>query len=525
MTIDPNTPLGNATQSLRTSTSANVESLARALNLKVGQTVTGSVIQASQVTPATRQTLLQAYLQQTSSASTTAPTANTVAGQGAQGNTGSAGDLPALLQSAKLQLVKVQVGQQQLLTYTDLGVRPQQHVQLLLKTANTLTLINHSGPSSLPANSQAQGNAATGVPGQGIQGQASPALKQALRTALPNQAPIQTLVQGRQLSDSLQATLLLNQLTQSLGSYSAQTLIPKTLQDALKTVASHLRNPTQLSDPNTLKQALQSSGVQLEARLKQLSGGDTGGRSAQPATTSLAQQDLKAALLQLLQRTQPATTSIGSEGKNATANTANTAGTTLLVLLKTLLQGTPQLPQVKQDLPREALLQQLQQLVQLALNKIQYQQLQNLGRRAASQDGAPGVNHWQLELPMRFGSEVQPLHLQINEQWVQSRDEHQPSRDTGAEEPRKQRKWFVRLSFELPEAGFFHAQLYIINDAVNASLWAENPATLKQAQAKLDSLHERLNKAGIDVQSLDCFPGKPNQQDNRLGYSLVDIKT
>lgn len=514
MIIDPTAPLGNAIHSLKTQQHSSVESLARVLNLKVGDTINGAVIQATPVTPATRQTLLQAYLQQSSGTTTT---------NGAQPSPPA--ETQALLQSAKLQLVKLQVGAQQLLTYTDIPVKPQQQVQVLLKTINTLTLLAPNSAASASNSTQGQ----VQLPSQ--TGNASAVLKQALRSVLPNHAPLHHLEQGRQLSDSLQASLLLNQLTQKLGSYSVQTLIPKTLQQALQTVANHLRTPAQLSQPPTLKQALQNSGVQLESRLKQVSQASTANAAdAKPASTAplLPRQDLKAALLQLLQRTQSLAQSAAAEGTRGNAaaqqHTGNSSNT-LITLLKTLLQGTPQLVQVKQEIPRKALIQQLQHLVQQALNKIQYQQLQSLSRRAAVAEGTPGVNHWQLELPLRFGAEVQPLHLQFNEQWLHHRDEREQSAPSSDEEPRKQRKWLVRLSIELPDAGFFHAQLQVINDSVNASLWAEDPTTLKKAQSQLNALHQRLTKAGIDVQSLDCFEGKPNQQDNRLSYSLVDIKT
>ena len=526
MTIDPSAPLGTALQSLKAQQQTSVESLARVLNLKVGETVNGSVIQASQTTPETRQTLLQAYLQQQSKAPTT----------GARANNPAISEQVALLQSAKLQLVKLQVGPQQLLTFTEIPVKPQQQVQLQLNANNALTLIRATSENGNANVTPRTGSA-----------DAPPILKQALRSVLPNHAPIHNLEQGRQLSDSLQASLLLNQLTQKLGSYSAQTLVPKTLQDALKTVAIHLRTPEQLSQPHTLKQALQNSGVQLEARLKQLGQTPaptsksasaamptttaTSGRPVTAANPSLPVQDIKAALLQLLQRTQGDGRGSQATTQSPSPNPLNPASqaqaNTLITLLKTLLQGAPQLTQVKQEIPREALIQQLQQLVQQALNKIQYQQLQSLSRRLqGAQDGAAmSGSHWQIEMPLRYGNEVYPLHLQFEEQWVHRKEEQEKSNSKSEEEPSKQRKWIVRLSFELPDAGFFHAHLHIINEAINASLWAENPVTLKKAQSQLTTLQQRLSKAGVEVKSLDCFPGKPNQQDNRLSYSLVDIKT
>lgn len=198
-----------------------------------------------------------------------------------------------------------------------------------------------------------------------------------------------------------------------------------------------------------------------------------------------------------------------------------------MLLLKNLLQGNPQLAQVKQEIPREVLLQQLQQLVQQSLNKIQYRQLQSLSQQLSQNTDTQvtQAQHWHLELPIRYGQEVHTLSLQIDEDWRQPHQEENKEEQNPDNGEKKVRQWFVKLCFELPEAGYFHAHLTIVKESVNASLWAENPATLKKAQEQLNLLKERLNKDGIEVKSLDCFPGKPPQQQNRLGYSLVDIKT
>jgi hypothetical protein len=547
MTIDPPSPLGNAIKSLQAQQKATVESVARVLDVKVGEVVTGTISEISKVSPQTRQTLINAYLEQQAK-----HPAKGYLAQQPETQSARAKDI-AMLQSPKLQLLQVVVKNQKLLTYTDLPLIKNQPVQLLLKTANQLEVVNHAGKP--PQNNQPSPQQVT--------------IQQALRASLPPQASMQpgntpTPIQPSEISSSLQTIQLLNQLTQKLGSYSMQPLLAKNVQEALKNAASQLRTPEQLARPNQLKQALKDSGVQLEARVKDLSSAVTAGKAAtvthrQPASplsstglpvtaklpttpkseqapasplngrplTPVAQQDLKGALLALLNRLQSTTGQTEKSSGQTPPKPLSPQQNTLMLLLKNLLQGNPQLAQVKQEIPREVLLQQLQQLVQQSLNKIQYRQLQSLSQQLSQNTDTQvtQAQHWHLELPIRYGQEVHTLSLQIDEDWRQPHQEENKEEQNPDNGEKKVRQWFVKLCFELPEAGYFHAHLTIVKESVNASLWAENPATLKKAQEQLNLLKERLNKDGIEVKSLDCFPGKPPQQQNRLGYSLVDIKT
>jgi hypothetical protein len=601
MLIDPPSSLGRVLKSLQNQQQEAINSIAKSLNIKVGETISGTITEVTSASDTTKQRLLQNHiakhnLNQPNSAKPTGAQSNNPASPtaGTHVNPASQTRLPPqlltqlsaqplktkftnsalsntenLLLSSKLKLLQVEVKLQgvsrqepstkQVLVYTDQAVSKKQSVQLQLKASGDLVLLN---TSTAPKSAQQT---------QAIQSQQ--VLSQALRNALP-----QDLTSKPHISKALESTLLLTQLTQRLGSFSLEASLPKNIQQSLQILASHLRSPEQLSKPDVLKQAVQNHGVQFENRLKQISDAsptnnmtlvksnkvpvspiassamtattkteasiaktaNTHSPTAQPladisnsiSETSLAKQDLKAALLSLANRLQASAANIrataGQTGATATNSQSSslTQTNTLIFLLKNLLANHAQLNQVKLELPREALVQQLQQLVQQALAKIQNQQLHSLSRKQSGTAESQGLSshNWQLEIPIRYGQDVHTLSLLIEDDWVQQYKDNQ-EQNTQSRESEKVRKWMVKLGFDLPDAGSFHAHLTVINDSVKANIWAEKNETLEKALQQIDTLKSRLRKDGVNIESLECFPGKPPKVDNKLSYSLIDIKT
>lgn len=576
MLIDPPASSSGLVKSSQTQQQDAISSLARALNIKVGDTINATVAEVSNVNDTTKQRLVQLYLAKTAGQPLPAQSGNSTTNNPANMPTGTTANLSNnnnsaigqlatkllaqlasqtktniinsalspqenLLLSNKLKLLQVDVKlpaistanstassspkTQQLLIYTDQAVTKKQQIQLLLKASGDLALLQ---PNKNPSDNAVQTKSIA----------SNPVLQQALRSALP-----QDLSNKPYIATTLQSTLLLNQLTQKIGSFSVESNLPKTIQHALKTVATHLRSADQLAQPQILKQAMQNSGVQLESRLKQMSNTplsiapeknalqknaapinviqNTPNQSVPTTTNTLTQQDLKAALLLLLNRLQ--NTSPNAEAKVSSRETNLTQPNALITILKTLLTGNPQLAQLKQQLPREVMLQQLQQMVQQSLNKIQNQQLHSLSRKTAAPESQVGsTQSWQLEIPIRYGHDVHSMSLLLQEDWVQHYKDNQNGNE---KEANKVRKWFVKLGFDLPDAGRIHAHLTIIENTVSANLWAEKPATLEKALDHLGELKSRLQKDGVNITSLDCFAGQPPTTENRLSYSLVDIKT
>lgn len=580
MLIDPPASSSGLVKNLQTQQQDTINSVARALNIKVGDTINATVAEVTNVNDTTKQRLVQLYLEKTTGlpipvksgspttnnpptnnssnylTNTTANLNNIVSPTGqlaakllaqlaSQTKTNIINSALSpqenLLLSNKLKLLQIDVKlpsvstinnaqinspkTQQLLIYTDHAINKKQQIQLQLKASGDLALLQ---PNKNPTANAAQKNKTA----------SNPVLQQALRTALP-----QEFSNKPHIANTLQITLLLNQLTQKIGSFSIESSLPKTIQHALKTVATHLRSADQLAKPQVLKQAMQNSGVQFENRLKQVATSPLSNAplnntlqknpaptnviqntASQPTPTTantLTQQDLKAALLLLLNKLQHTAPGAATQASSNQPNTVQPNA--LIAILQNLLTGNPHVSQLKQQLPREAMLQQLQHLVQQSLNKIQSQQLHSLSRKTVTPETQVGsTQSWQLEIPIRYGHDVHSMSLLLEEDWVQHyKDNH----NSDEKEANKVRKWFVKLGFDLPGAGTIHAHLTIVENTVSANLWAEKPATFKKALEHIDVLKFRLQKDGVNITSIDCFAGHPPTTDNRLSYSLVDIKT
>lgn len=373
-------------------------------------------------------------------------------------------------------------------------------------------------------------------------------LAEALRTLLPQQD------QPRELFSALPQ---LQQL-----SASQRQWLPPSLQQALKAAADQLRTPDQLSNPRLLQLALKNSGVffehKLATRLAEAAGpiakgatekqtGNVGPQAteAQILTNRLTTQDLKGALLQLIHQTRVALGSdaalvltpgkgearAGSqEAGSSPVTTSNSTGATpasellakslpsLLHLLQLLPQKPPQELNGKQL--RTQLLMLLHQQALSSLARVQMQQVHSLNHQQGQSDSAQPSQSWIFELPVRIGHEAHYLELRLQQDWVEEKtgqDEDSPTE--------KKRQWTVHLSFDLPEAGPFHAQLQVVDESVSARFWAERETTLDRVRTQLEGLRQQLESEGISVTQLQCQAGKPVNQRMSINYSLVDITT
>tara|TARA_Y100000780_G_scaffold228940_1_gene247779 strand:+ start:118 stop:963 length:846 start_codon:yes stop_codon:yes gene_type:complete len=281
------------------------------------------------------------------------------------------------------------------------------------------------------------------------------------------------------------------------------------VQESLQQLANQLRSPQQLAQPSQLKQSLLNSGIQLEHQLSTSSSPD-----------KLAGQELKAGLLQTLAALSKTSTAANqpttSDNRSAGISSAPGSAQAPFAQLLQQLAGNPSstAPQIKP----EQVAPLLQQQIAIAINKLLYSQLKSISRSQPSLEGQP-TQHVQLELPVRYGHEVHSIAIQLEEDWVQEFTEEDPKTTE------KVRQWLVKLSFELPDAGSLHAHIKVIEDSVSTSLWAEKHHTFEELQISLDTLRQRLQKDGCEVKKIECFEGKPNEENTQLGYALVDIKT
>lgn len=168
----------------------------------------------------------------------------------------------------------------------------------------------------------------------------------------------------------------------------------------------------------------------------------------------------------------------------------------------------PQLLQLRQLIQRLLLNQSLG-----GLAKIQGQQLQGLVEQLAT----PSLlNRWCMELPFSLHQQVQAVAIDIQE--------HRQQKPRAEGEEQVTSLWQVRLSLELDDTGPLHAEIKLVGDRSEISLWFEQPQGLVKAKQQLQQLRQEIEAEGIELSGLQCFAGSPPQTGSLLQHHLINTK-
>ena len=492
----------------------------KALNIRAEESVQATV---KSVTPAD-QVLRARLLQLTNPVNTTAETGVnrnlTQNGDPLQNNSrGLPSPQERLLNSTTLKLLEVTIQGKSLLLFTDRPVKTGQQLQVQLhngsfidvtgKTGNKPSAAYTTNLSSAATHASVTSAATHQAPPALLSSQQKTVLQTELRALLPDFAPKSAaLLLPQVMKNLLEVSKSISAQNPGGSAYTTSASAVHTnahtngsLESSLRTLAQQLRTPQQLGTPSELKQALMNSGIQLENSLSRHSG-----------STNPAKSDLKGALLHALASSGSKTSPLPTAGYTATPEQLASASAQIQQWLQTQPSSL-----AAQAIP-ERLVSSLQDLIQIAIQKLLYNQLQSISRTQTRAETG-GQQHLQLEIPVRYGTEVHHIPVQLEEEWTQdsTSEENQPQEKT--------RQWLVKLSFELPDAGALHAHITVVNETVSTSLWAEQKSTFQQLQDSLETLSERLENDGCDVRKIECFEGQPKESSMSLGYSLVDIKT
>lgn len=219
----------------------------------------------------------------------------------------------------------------------------------------------------------------------------------------------------------------------------------------------------QLADPKFLKEALNQSGLFLEAHLKQLllMGG------------VLTQGDLKAELLRILARVklQQETTGSGSRSMDSDG------------------------------------LFELQQKLEGALARMTLAQMQ------AGEARETGGYRWAFELPVKINDGYQTLFISIDS------DESRSSEDEQSQ------GWKVRLGMEFPKLGHVEAELFFSGKKLSVVTYAASPDTFKLMNDQIDLLRSSLESRGLETGTILCRLGSTEEtSDSAIHSSCVDEK-
>lgn len=531
-----------------------VNTLSKILGLKIGSELMANVQKMTEASPEEREIILkqiQANLAQLNKNST-APAVKALITQLL--------DQQQLLQSPTLKLVTLQLlgnnlATDKLLTYTDKSLALGQQLLLRLVDGQKLVLLQPATP--LTTNSSVPTPASTtdisklaallsathlGKGGEGKPLSVTPPLNPTPNlndkiTALAISDTLRNLLPKKdQGQDLLVALPKITQFIQQLPLNERNQWLSSNLQQALKTVADHLRAPAQLTNPKLLAMVVNNSGVEFEKKIAQqltTSSADSAKSlaAAQPGATGtlitpskipleqLAKQDLKGALLGLLHQLnqEVATTNRSLTTPLPPVELSQQHATNLMLFLGQLINK--QTPELSQKVLRAQLAMLMQQHTLGSLAKIQLQQIHTLNNQRTQTDPLAPNQSWQIEIPVRQGNDVHPLHMQFEQHWVE--DEQQSTE----KKSQKIKQWNLMLSFQLPVVGQFFAQLTLVGNNLSAKLWAERSSTLEEAKTKVDELKNHLEIQGIQVKNIQCLPGLPSQPKITFNYSLVDIQT
>jgi Flagellar hook-length control protein FliK len=369
--------------------------------------------------------------------------------------------------------------------------------------------------------------------------------------------------------DLLASLPKITQFIQQLPLAERKEWLSSQVQQSLKTLANHIRLSDQLTNPKLVEMTLKNNGQSFEHKLAQLV---TGKQSSEPVSTLstgalLAQKNSSPTSTTLVKPASTANSALLTINTSPGANNKTTISTqnpvekiatqdlkgALLGLLhqldtelettKPALPGSPLATEINKNLLAIALPQFLgmlahrqqgelsqkqlrTQLVMLmhqytlgSIAKIQLQQVHALNHQLGQADQAQATQSWQFEIPVRQGQDVHPLHIQMEQQWVEEQNENAEKNST------RVRQWNVMLSFDLPLIGQFYAQLTLLGDNLSAKFWAENENTLQETKNKIDGLKTQLEREGIQVAQMQCVPGLPPKPKMSFSYSLVDVKT
>lgn len=391
-------------------------------------------------------------------------------------------------------------------------------------TGKTLTpSLAHTGSGRLQSTDISSRPSLTGLsPATANAVRDSPGVHGSLDTKMPLQrlnaeiqpllanAMARTLPMAQELPPLLRAIHLLNQQLQQLTP-AAQPPQLQQLQNLLNRLPNLSLDVAQLNParPLPLQQAIAQSGIFYEHRLLDSARTEAVTRDL----AALPERDLKGLLIQLQQW-------LGSPHVLATSvRSAAPDALSQLFLGLAQLFNARQRPHSEVP-PSKQLVAAMQQLVDRSLARIQTQQYRSLN----SQILDPATpQQWHLDIPLRLPEGYGNLYLQLFEPRVPP----EPEKDREKKQARSSRKnrWRVFMELTLDEMGALAAEISVLEDNLQVTLWAEKGDLRQRANAHLLKLRQDLEQQGLTVQELRCSQNPPPAQKMRLDYALIDVKT
>ncbi len=366
-------------------------------------------------------------------------------------------------------------------------------IVMLLNTALAGSSLTIESPQPLTVGSllsaQVQGNQAlnfVALPGRFDQ----LAVAQQLSAQQNRQGSLDTLINALQNLQSGSPT-------------SNSSAISAPLQASINQLLADLPDVEQMTTPKGVAQALNASGVFLEARL--LAG-------LNPAQMP----DMKANLMRLIAQILPGLPDNMSYGAAAASNTLartmpnairNALGTLGLVAARTQPSIFPLPSRTVSGGDKEDDLEILLKLAAAAVSRLQSHQLGGLEQTRTNADGTQ-VTTWQLEVPMRNAHDIVPLQVKVQREDTPDQEAAEDRDDVEIKDTRE-KLWKVDLAFDLEPLGPLQVHAQLLRGTLSSQLWAERPDSAALIEHELGYLRERLIACGLAVGELACSHGAP----------------
>ncbi|KPB27503.1 flagellar hook-length control protein FliK [Pseudomonas syringae pv. syringae] len=366
-------------------------------------------------------------------------------------------------------------------------------IVMLLNTALAGSSLTIESPQPLTVGSllsaQVQGNQAlnfVALPGRFDQ----LAVAQQLSAQQNRQGSLDTLINALQNLQSGSPT-------------STSPAISAPLQASINQLLADLPDVEQMTTPKGVAQALNASGVFLEAKL--LAG-------LNPAHMP----DMKANLMRLIAQILPGLPDNTSYGAAAASNTLartmpnairNALGTLGLVAARTQPSIFPLPSRTVSGGEKEDDLEILLKLAAAAVSRLQSHQLGGLEQTRTNADGTQ-VTTWQLEVPMRNAHDIVPLQVKVQREDTPDQEAAE-DRDDGEIKDTREKLWKFDLAFDLEPLGPLQVHAQLLRGTLSSQLWAERPDSAALIEHELGYLRERLIACGLAVGELACSHGTP----------------
>ncbi|KAA8694714.1 flagellar hook-length control protein FliK [Pseudomonas syringae pv. tagetis] len=275
------------------------------------------------------------------------------------------------------------------------------------------------------------------------------------------------------------------------------------LQASINQLLADLPDIEQMSTPKGVAQALNASGVFMEAKL--LAG-------LNPAQLP----DMKANLMRLIAQILPGLPDNTSYGAAAASNTLarampnsirNALGTLGLVAARTQPSSFPLPSRNVSGGEKEEDLEILLKLAAAAVSRLQSHQLGGLEQTRTNADGTQ-VTTWQLEVPMRNAHDIVPLQVKVQREDKPDQEAAEDRDDVDIKDTRE-KLWKVDLAFDLEPLGPLQVHAQLLRGTLSSQLWAERPDSAALIEHELGYLRERLIACGLAVGELACSHGAP----------------